>query len=267
MLPFIYQSSDFTIPTFFFMIMVATLASTFYLYLRAPKLGFSQVVVLDISLWGTVAGIIGARFFHIFLEYPGYYWEDPVRVFYFWQGGFVGYGVFFGITLSTLLYLKIRKLSFLDYGDFIALAMPILIFGVRLGCLGAGCCYGKPTDFFLHLVFNNPASDAGHDYLGMALHATQLYDLTNAVIIFLLCHWVYSRRQYRGQVIMVFFIAHGILRSLNEFLRGDADRGVYLGGWISTSQFISLFAILLCVGLGFHLKKNYPIKHDTRQAP
>lgn len=260
MLPFIINHGDWVLPTFFFMVMVASLTTTFFLYWQAPKKGFSQVVILDIGLFGTIFGVLGARFFHIFAEAPAYYWEDPIRVFYFWQGGFVGYGVFIGIICSTLAYLKIRKLPVLEYADFVALGCPLIIFLVRMGCLGAGCCYGTPTDFFIHLTFNNPSSDAGRDFLGIPLHATQIYDQLNALITFITINLVYKRKQFHGQIMMLFLMMYAFMRFLIEFLRGDEDRGVYFDGMISTSQITGLVIVAVCGSLYFYLRKKYPVK-------
>lgn len=246
MLPFIFHYKDTYIPTFFFMVMVGSLAATFYAYWQAGKKNLSQVAILDIGMVGTLAGIMGARLFHVFVEAPDYYWADPIRVFYFWQGGFVGYGAFFGILIGATVYLKIRKLPILQYWDLLALGCPLIILAVRLGCLGAGCCYGKPTDFFFHLTFTNPASDAGHDFPGIHLHATQVYDIINALFDFTVLYIVDKRKQFHGQITLLFLMIYAFNRFLIEFLRGDADRGVYLDGSISTSQITGL--IILAVG-------------------
>lgn len=256
MFPFILHYNDIVIPTFFFMIMVGSLAATFYAYWQAGKRGYSQVVILDMAMAGTVCGIIGARLFHVFVEYPHYYWEDPVRVFYFWQGGFVGYGAFIGVTAGVLAYLKIRKLPVLEYADVIALGCPLIIFFIRIGCVGAGCCYGKPTDFFLHLVFHNPISDAGKDFLGVPLHATQIYDMLNALIGLVLVHWVYERKKFHGQVMLVFFSSYAFFRFWIEFLRGDADRGLYFGNTLSTSQITGLIIITVCLIAAYFWRKK-----------
>ena len=256
MLPFIIHYKDIVIPTFFFMVMVGSLSATFYIYWQAGRKGMSQIAILDIGMLGTLAGIMGARLFHVFVEAPAYYWEDPIRVFYFWQGGFVGYGAFFGILIGATIYLKLRKLPFLQYADLIALGCPLIIFAVRWGCLGAGCCYGTPTDFFIHLTFTNPSSDAGHDFPGVHLHATQFYDMLNACIDFAIIHWVDKRKKFHGQILLLFFMLYAAGRFMIEFLRGDADRGVYLDNSISTSQITGL--IILAVGslIYWKLSKN-----------
>lgn len=258
MFPFIFHYKDIFIPTFFFMIMVASLVTTFYCYWQAGRVGLSQVAILDISLLGTLLGVIGARFFHIFAEAPAYYWEDPWRVFYFWQGGFVGYGAFIGVTAATILYVKWRKLDVLEYADLMALGCPFIIGLIRVGCLGAGCCYGKPTDFFLHFVFNHPASDAARFHAGVPVHATQLYDFLNACLTFGVVHYVYFRkRAFKGQAMLTFFMMYSFFRFLIEFLRGDEDRGVYLDGAISTSQITGIVIWVIGLSLWLYWSKRY----------
>jgi phosphatidylglycerol:prolipoprotein diacylglycerol transferase len=256
MFPFLINKGEFVIPTFFFMIMLASLACTFYVYWLAGRRGYSQIAILDIAIFGTIFGFIGARLFHILVEAPSYYAQDLWRVFYVWQGGFVGYGVFIGVTLSALAYLKIRKLPILDYVDLIALGCPLIIFIVRIGCIGAGCCYGKPTDFFFHLTFTDPASDAARQFAGQHLHATQIYDMLNAAFTFTLIHLVDRRKQFKGQVALVFFMSYAFFRFWIEFLRGDADRGLYFNNSISTSQITGIVIIALCSILYLVLSKK-----------
>lgn len=256
MFPFIINRGEFVIPTFFFMIMLGVLATTFYIYFRAPKLGFSQVVALDMGILGAVFGVIGGRLFHVFAEAFWFYREDPMRVFEFWRGGFVSFGAFIGGTLAVMAYLKIRKLPMLKYMDLAALGIPIMILFIRIGCLGAGCCYGKPTDFFLHLTFHNPSSDAGSKFAGIPLHATQIYDMLNAVFVFVLLHWRYARKKFDGEIVLLLFISYSFIRGLIEFLRGDADRGVYFNGMVSTGQMTGLVLIVLCSIIYFILLRR-----------
>jgi len=253
MLPFVINQGDFVIPTFFFMVMVGVLVTTFYLYFRAPKMGFSQVAVLDIGIVGAIFGILGARIFHVFFEAFWFYKQDPMHFFEFWRGGFVSFGAYIGGALAVLGYLKLRKLPVLKYADFISLAIPFMVFFIRLGCLGAGCCYGKPTDFFFHLVFIDPQSDAGSKFAGIGLHATQIYDMINAVVIFAILHWRYYRKKFDGEIVLLLFILYSFFRGAIEFLRGDRDRGLYFDDMVSTGQITGVILIVLCTGFYIYL--------------
>lgn len=257
MFPFIFKHGEFVIQTFSFMLMVASLVATLIIYKLAPKKGLSQIAILDIGIIGTLSAIVGMRIFHVLVEYPSYYWEDPWRVFQIWKGGFVSYGAVIGITVSVFIYLRIKKLPFWPYCDLVALIGPVINFIVRIGCLGAGCCYGRPTDSFLHLTFTNPASDAGHKFPGIPLHPTQIYDLLlNGVWLFIVLIFIYRRKKFEGQVTASFFMFYAVQRAFVEFFRGDADRGVYFGGLVSTAQVTGIFAFLFGLFLYVYLSKR-----------
>lgn len=248
---------EIILPAFFFLSMVGGLVCTFYLYFRAKKFGFSQVVILDLGMLGIAFGFIGARIFHVLFERIDFYIEDWTRIFEIWRGGFVSYGAYIGGALAVIIYLRLRKQSVLKYGDFIATGLPLVVFFVRLGCLGAGCCYGKPTDFFIHLVFDKMFVPEGQpNYAGMSLHATQLYAMTYASILFVFVNWLYFRKKFDGQVLLTFFMIYAVVRSGLEVLRGDSDRGVYFGGYVSTAQIVSACLVILCGVLYWYLARK-----------
>jgi phosphatidylglycerol:prolipoprotein diacylglycerol transferase len=257
MRPIVFEIGGVGVPAFFFMIMVGALAATFYAVHVAKKEGADEVAILDFGIIGIIAAVIGARFFHIIVENPSYYIERPIRVFFFWQGGFVSIGAYIFTIIGWIIYMKKRGLDYWRYFDIAAVAVPVIIFFVRSGCFMAGCCYGKPTDFFIHLRFFNPAALAArYGFLGVALHATQVYFMLNAVIMFFVLHFVYAKRKFHGQVLASFFIYYGLSRFLIEFLRGDADRGMWFGGYVSTGQIAMLFSFLGGIAMWFIFSKK-----------
>lgn len=259
MFPVLINYPPIIIPTFFFMMMFGGLVSTFYCYYRAPKYGFSQVAVLDIGMVGIGFGVIGGRLFHVFFERWDFYVVDLSRILEIWRGGFVSYGAFIGGSLAVLGYLRFRKLPILKYADFIALGLPLTIFFVRVGCLGAGCCYGKPTDFFIHLIFDHLYTPEGQmDYSGMPIHATQVYAMVYALGLFALNHFTYKRKKFDGQVALIFFMVYAIVRFLLEMLRGDSDRGLYLNGSLSTAQIVGIGVFMVCAFLYLMLRLLRP---------
>lgn len=247
MRPILFQIGPVSVPAFFLMIMVASLAATFYGYWLAKREKANPVVILDFGIIAIIASVIGSRVFHILIENPSYYLENPLRVFYFWQGGFVSIGAFFFTIVSWIVYLRIRKLDIWQYFDIAATVIPVAIFFVRIGCLCAGCCYGKPTGFFLSITFNNPNSAAGYYHPGVALHPTQIYNMINAIIMGVILYLLYRHRQFKGQILAVFFMYYGVTRFFIEFLRGDEDRGLFFGDILSTGQIAMI--VSMCIGI------------------
>ena len=74
----------------------------------------------------------------------------------------------------------------------------------------------------------------------MPLIPIQLIEAFGEACIFLILLVVRSRKWFHGQVILTYGILYPILRSINEMMRGDAERGYLIDGVLSTSQFISL---------------------------
>jgi len=253
MKPILFSIGKINIPAFFLMIMIATLAATFYGYKLAKKEGADPIVILDFGIIAIIASVIGSRLFHIFIENPSYYYENPIRIFYFWQGGFVSVGAFVFTIISWIVYVKVRRLEGWRYFDISAAIVPVSIFFVRLGCFFAGCCYGKPTHFFIHLVFKNPASAGGAAHPGVPLHATQVYSMINALIMGIILYFVYRYKKFHGQVLAIFLMYYGVSRFFIEFLRGDEDRGLFFGKMLSTGQIAMIFSFISGIVIYFVL--------------
>lgn len=256
MRPILISIGSIQIPSFFLAVSIGALLATFYVARNARKEGLKEVVLLDFGIIAILAGVVGARIFHVLVEHPSYYLENPIRFFYFWQGGFVSLGAFIASALGWFIYLKVKKLDVLRYLDVATTGVPIIIFFVRVGCLLAGCCFGKPCDLPWTIKFTNPGSYAYLTYPNTDVHPTQIYFMINAVIMFFVLHYVYKHRKFFGQVLAAFLMYYGITRLFIEFFRGDADRGVYFGGTVSTGQIVMLCSFMIGLILWMIRKKN-----------
>lgn len=245
MRPYLFHIGDLGVPSFFLMIVIGTLGATFFGSHLAKREKADPIAILDCGIIAVIAAVLGSRLFHIIVESPAYYWKYPIRVFYFWEGGFVSIGAYIASISACLIYMWKRRLNIYRYFDILAVSVPIVIFFTRIGCLLVGCCYGKPTDFFIHLTFNDPASIAARHYLGVPLHATQVYNMANALVMWGVLLLVYKYRKFYGQVLAAFFMYYGVARFFIEFLRGDTDRGMWFGGVISTGQIAMIFTFIL----------------------
>lgn len=222
------------IPTFFLVLSIV-MGLGFYLTVRrARQLHVGEISALDLALVLTVSAVIGARVAHVLFENLDYYLQDPIKIFYFWQGGFVFYGGFVLSFLSgvSVLILK-QKTAYLKV--YMQLFTPIvsLTYALgRIGCFLEGCCYGKFCDL--------PWAVAGR-------HPTQMYSTLweLAVFIFVLNYEKGNEAVLKKNPERLFFIwltLHSIGRGLIEFLRDDF-RGelplVSISTWISAGLIIT----------------------------
>jgi phosphatidylglycerol:prolipoprotein diacylglycerol transferase len=193
--------------------------------------------------------------------------QDCLRVFKIWYGGYAYYGGFLLAVPTGIWFLHRRRMSVWKVADLAAFGISLgLVFG-RAGCLLAGCCYGAPTESPLGLSFprHSPAWDkhlAEHRISELAgaslpVHATQLYE---AVAAGLICLWTWRRYRrglaYDGQNFFHFMFLYAAFRFAVEYLRAD-DRGLWLGGLVSTSQLISL-PLLLWAGWVLWRRRPWP---------
>lgn len=161
----------------------------------------------------------------------------------FWLGGgFVFYGGLIGALLFTLI-LKIvlkKKLS----SEFFYHLLPSLIAGHavgRIGCLLAGCCYGKESDSIFAVMTN-----------GVVRLPVPLFESMGLGVILLLVVSLF-KKQKTNYAVSCYFMGYAILRFILEYYRADEIRGFYYG--LSTSQWISL--LMVFIGVGFILKNNF----------
>ena len=185
--------------------------------------------------------------------------NDPFSIIKVWEGGLVMYGgltgaVVGGVLRSKSLGLRIRHA--LDLGltaGFFGQAVG------RIGCFLVGDDFGQIVpDHLAHLPFPitvdvpKPLPDGslfGVANMGKTLWATQLWMTANAALLGGISLWILSRRKWAGQITAWLLVLYPIGRFIIEEFRGDSVRGLWFGGFLSTSQLISMvvfpFGLLL----------------------
>lgn len=181
---------------------------------------------------------------------------------YFWAGGLTYYGGFIGASLMAVYVLRRDRFPFWKAADMAGFTVPLGLGFGRMGCLLAGCCYGKESASPLALSFppNSPASEA--EFKTHALTSasqwshhvlpTQIFESGVCLAIAAYCLLrVHGRKRYDGQVFATFLGLYAVGRFVLEFFRDD-DRGGL--GWLSTSQLIGL--ALVGVAIAIHLRRG-----------
>ena len=211
------------------------------LYGYSKQLGIDVKLVDFIYYNGIISIALGfgsAALFQATYEYI----ENPAAGFNLGAGiTFLG-GLIGGIAVFLTGYAIFRNKLGIRLVDAISLIPCSILIGHsfgRVGCFFAGCCYGKPTDSFLGVIFPGEK---------VAVHPTQLYEATFLLILFAVCSFLLLKFKFRHNM-SVYLIGYGIFRFSIEFLRND-DRGQLVSG-ITPSQFWSLLMIAAGIGLVF----------------
>ncbi len=229
------------------LIALGILVSTTYAQRQTQReLNLNPDTFWDMILMLIVLAVVGGKVF-FYLESPGTYVANPSLMFKDFGNGFVFYGALIFAVFGLVVFFRIKKLPAWHLFDIIAVMLTILHAIGRLGCFMAGCCHGVPTDSWLGVSFTHP--DCVAQPLNTPLHPTQLYDAGQIFLIFIILRILEKRKQFHGQVALVYLMLYAIGRSIVEVFRGDEARGYIIENVLSYGQFTSAVLFLVALGL------------------
>lgn len=223
-----------------FMIAMGVLAAWFVTEQRARRQHLAYEHIFYLVVWCAIGGFASAKILFWITNWKEFL-QNPREII--GSEGFVVYGGIIGGILVGWLYCTIKKLKFLTYFDLMMPSIALAQGFGRIGCLLAGCCYGKETTGPLAITFTDSAFAPNH----VPLIPTQIYSSILDFAHFFLLLYVAKHKKADGQVAGCYLICYSIGRFVIEMFRGDIERGNV--GIFSTSQFISLFILIIGIGL------------------
>ena len=150
---------------------------------RASAAGLDGNRVLDLGIWVIIAALVGAKGLLFVVDFE-HFTSSREEFFSLLRSGGVFYGGLIAASLTCIYQLRKHKLPLWQSGDLFAPGIALGYMVGRLGCLMAGCCYGKPTQVAWAITFTDPAAamNVGTP-LGVPLHPTQLYESLAGLVI------------------------------------------------------------------------------------
>jgi phosphatidylglycerol:prolipoprotein diacylglycerol transferase len=249
--PELFSIGPVTVYTYGVLLAASYLLGLWLAMVRAKRRGLDANRVLDLGIYIIIAALVGAKLLLLVVDFDQFR-RSPAELLTLARSGGVFYGGLILAVAVAFWYIWKHRLPFWTTCDVFAPGIALGHVTGRLGCLAAGCCYGRQTDVPLAITFTNPlaASNVGTP-LGLPLHPTQLYE-AGAALIILVFLLVTERkgRYFAGRTFWSYMFLYAVSRYVIELYRGD-PRGMVLG--MSTSQFISVvlapLAILMLVWL------------------
>ena len=217
-----------------------------------------------IGVWGVIAGVIGARLYHVFTDWERFEgnWFDVVKI---WEGGL---GIPGGMLAGVLVGVYVGHRRGIPIGPGLNAVAPSLPLAQAIGRWGNYFnqeLYGKPTDLPWALEIDDAHLPANGQYpSGTTFHPTFLYEsLWNLGLVGLIL-WLDKRYRWAGgQLLAIYVMGYGIGRFWVEGLR--IDEADHLGG-LRWNQWV---AIALIVGGALYLvfTKGSPRERIYEPAP
>src|SRR5918993_4526489 len=263
--PVLFDFGSFTIYSYGVLLAAAYLLGLQFALMRARARGLDAQRVMDLGIWIIISALVGAKLLLLVVDFRQFT-SNPRDLLGLARSGGVFYGGLIAAVVVALFYLRRHKMPLWTTTDVFAPGIALGHIVGRLGCLLAGCCFGKPSSAQWAITFSDPAAMANVGTpLGVPLHPTQLYEAGAELLILLFLLW-WERRgnAFPGRTFWSYMLLYGVSRFVIEFYRGDS-RGVVFDA-ISTSQFVSIVLVPLSIVMLFLLSRRLdPTRHTAAQ--
>jgi len=240
--------------------------------LIAIKLGsyynIHKDLIIDSSFWLIIGGVIGARIYHVFLEFP-YYSAHPLNIFKLWNGGLAIHGAIIAAIIILYLIAKKNKIGFFKLVSLITPGFGLAMAVGRWGNYFNQENFGLPTNLPWGIPIESANRVSGYLY-SEYFHPTFLYESIGNFIIFLiliLIHVLLIKKKIKSFETVLFghLILYSMLRFSNEYVRIDITPE-FLG--MRFPQVMSLIIIIISIAfIAFKLFRGRPLKniekHDS----
>lgn len=242
--PILFEVFGFPVYTYGVLLAAAYLLGLQFALVRARTRGLDPNRVMDLGIWIIISALAGAKLLLLVVEFDTY--KHPAELWTLMRSGGVFYGGLIAAVVVALWYLRRYRMPMWTVTDVFAPGIALGHVIGRMGCLFAGCCFGRPTTVPWAITFHNEyASLNVGTPLNIPLHPTQLYEASAELLILgILLSTERKGRSYPGRTFWLYMLLYGISRFIIEFYRGDS-RGTV--GMFSTSQFVSIILVPLAI--------------------
>ncbi|HSU72990.1 MAG TPA: prolipoprotein diacylglyceryl transferase [Candidatus Binatia bacterium] len=193
--------------------------------------------------WIVVAMVLGARLFEVLFYNPGYYFANPVKILFIWEGGLSFHGGLLGAMFAAWLWCRREKVPFLHLADILIVPAALAQAFGRLGNFFNQELVGKP--------WNGPWAFIYTKVDEVPRHPVQLYEILYNVIIFIILWTQRKKGLPTGSLFALFLLLYGAFRFVTEFFKVPE---VFFAG-LALGQWLSIVMVVVGVWLWFKVRR------------
>jgi phosphatidylglycerol:prolipoprotein diacylglycerol transferase len=237
-------------------IMTGAVLAAFLAVKEAKRKGMDGDTVWDMLPWLLVAGIVGARLWHIFtppasslINGQNPYFIHPLDALKIWNGGLGIPGAVIGGVVALYFYCRAKKLSLASWVDAIAPGLALAQAVGRWGNFVNQELYGLPSTL-PWAIYIDPAHRLPGFQDVATYHPTFLYEslwnLLNMALLLLLSRKLADKLK-SGDLFLIYMVVYSVGRFALEFVRIDYSpiAGVNINQTLMAVVFVASVVALL----------------------
>lgn len=221
-------------------------AAMVYAFYKSKDFGIDADKLMDVVIFGAVAGILGARLYYVVFS-PTFEAKTFWDIFDIRDGGLGFYGALIFALASAVLLCRWRKMKFRPVADLVSIGFLI---GQGIGRWGNFVnqeAFGTNTKLPWGMIsqhttsyLSRNAADLAERFIEvdpyMPVHPTFLYESIWCIIGVVLITMYIKHRKFDGEIALMYVAWNGAARVLIEGLRTDS---LYIGSF-KISQVVAL---------------------------
>jgi phosphatidylglycerol:prolipoprotein diacylglycerol transferase len=235
--PIIFSIGHFMLRWYSLIVVTAIIMGVWLSAREAERKGFKKEEIYDSALYVILAGLLGARLFHVLDHWPDEFAVNPIRALYIWEGGLAIWGgVIFGlIAVAILAWRRGWRLPALL--DAAALGLVLAQAIGRLACVITGDAMGKPTSGPFGFAYTSP--NAMVPQLGVYYTPMPVYEIIALLGIISLLWQLRKRNWPDGLLFLVYLSLYSVMRF---FLAYTSSYQIIAFG-LTQSQLVAIIAL------------------------
>jgi len=217
------------------------------------KLQISNLLT-DFLLMSFFAALVGGRIGYVLFYNLPYFLAHPMAIISPYENGnFTGiygmsyHGGLIGALIGSYIFLRIKKINFWEWADFVIPAVPAGYFFGRVGNFLNGELYGRVTNSPLGMYFS-----ADQTVLRWPSQLIEVF--LEGIVLFVILWAMRKKKMPKGSLFAIYLIGYGFFRILAEFFREPDPQIGFLINYFTLGQLLSLLMVI--VGTGLLLKKQ-----------
>jgi len=220
----------------------------------------------SLLIYTMVGTVVGARLGHCLFYAPAEYLADPIRILKVWEGGLASHGGVLGIVIAIYFYSKrVSHKSMMWAFDKLVVPTGLVAAMIRLGNLMNHEIYGHPADVpwafrFIEQEWIHAWRMGAEPVFTAPSHPTQLYEAICYLLTFVLCMWLYFKKdawKKEGLIFGIFMICIFGSRFFIEFLKNNQE-AFEEGMFLNMGQLLSIPFVLAGIYFVWRATRNKP---------